>query len=130
MVSPVSPGVDVEVGHDHRVQAVWLGRPLQHGFESCHVRGHSHAGEGADSLIRNLQRIPRRSIKDIGNKLKASELAFKISFQKITSFPMKISCNRSLRTKSERQSPCNKIYDVPGSNVALISFNDKCQSWK
>ena len=70
MVLPVSPGVDVEVGHDHCVQAVRLGRPLQHGLESGHVGCHAHAREGADSLIRDLQRIPRRSIKNVRDELK------------------------------------------------------------
>ena len=70
MASPVSPGVDVEVGHDHCVQAVRLDRPLQHGLESGHVCCHAHAGEGADSLIRDLQGIPRRRIKNVGDELK------------------------------------------------------------
>ena len=78
MVLPVSPGVDVEVGHDHCVEAVGLGRPLQHGLEPRHVSGHSHPGEGADSLIRNLQRIPRRRIKNVGDELKNFGVSIKI----------------------------------------------------
>ena len=92
MLQPVSPGVDIKIGHDHRVQTVGLGGPLQHWLESeasqcdrvtptCqhvphsprHVRRDAHAWEGPDGLVSEVKRIERRPVNDIRDQLIAHE---------------------------------------------------------